>query len=1267
MKKLIFTICSLIISAVLFSQTIVNTSVDNRKAVLGEFTGIHCVYCPEGHLIAHNLATANPGDFFAINYHYGGYAVPSGSEPDYRTVDGDIVGGFFGPTAFPTGMMNRQDFGSGIITSRSAWTGNANTVMAENSYVNVGIEAEYNSTTNLMTVHVEVYYTGNSPVSTNYLSVALLQNNIVGPQTGGTSNPYGDNGDGTYTHQHMFRDMINNALGEPINTTTTGSFIDKYYYYLVPSDINGVNVVPADLEIVAFVHETESNIESANGCTPTITSTVTSLDAVNAQVTTPAILCGDLSPEVTILNNGSANITNVQFSYNVNGGTSQNHTWTGNLATGQSTIVTLPVIAFSSLPLNSCNVSITSVNGGTDNNIANNNGSSTFETAMSGITTTVYLDLLTDNYGYETTWELYDEFGTIVYQSSGTYANNTQYNHTFNLTPGCYNFVIHDDYGDGMCCSYGNGHYILTDATPITIKNGGAFGAQEETPFMVGVATTPPTAAFSAGITSICAGSSISFTDNSSDSPTSWSWNFGGGAANSTVQNPTVTFNTPGIYSVSLTATNAGGSDTDTQTNLITVYANPTASASSTNVNCFGINDGTATVNAGGTSGYTYLWSPGGGTTSTITGLGAGTYNVTVTDINGCIATASTSLTSPTSSLLASISNFSDPLCNGDSNGSATASGNGGTSGYTYIWQGGATTATVNGLADGTYNVTVTDANGCTANTSVTITEPTPVNAFVSVTDVSCYNSCDGVIVGIASGGNPGYSYSWSGGLVGGTHSGLCANTYNLTVTDGNGCTDSNTGIVNQPTQIVLTPSSTSATCTQSDGSATVSATGGAGNYTYSWQGGQTTSTITGIASGTYNVTVTDITGCTNNISVNVSDIGGATLNSSSVPALCYNSNDGSASVVATGGTPGYSYLWSSGGTAATENGLAGGIYTVTVTDGSGCNTTEVINVSAPTQMTGSIGIMSNVTCFGMCDGSATTNISGGTPNYSFEWSSGGTNTTEYNLCVGSIALTVTDANGCVEVFNSSISSPTELTSSITSSTDPLCNGGTDGEATVSANGGTPNYTYNWSSGGNSTTETGLGDGTYSVTVTDNKGCTSSQTVTITEPTAIVITPSSTDENPQGANNGTATASPSGGTSPYIFSWDNGGDTQTITGLASGTYYVTVTDANGCSETSSIFVDFFVSISEMDITGFSYSIFPNPTDRYINLEIVSDIEKDMIVRVLNNTGQLIIEQKFSNIIGEYRHSIDVSKLASGIYEIVIITDDGMINKKIIKK
>jgi gliding motility-associated-like protein len=636
-----------------------------------------------------------------------------------------------------------------------------------------------------------------------------------------------------------------------------------------------------------------------------------------------------------------------------------------------------------------------------------------------------------------------------------------------------------------------------------------------------------------------------------------------------------------GIYNATVTDANACTnvvSVTLTEPSAVTATITATTDAS-----CNTGSDGTATANGtGGTAPYTYSWTDGQ-TTATAVGLAAGTHDVTVTDANGCFAVTTATVTEPSAvsvtAVVSSNYNGAEISCNGFADGELTASASGGSAGYTYLWDDGQTTAIANGVAAGTYCVTATDANGCAASACVTITEPTAVSVSTTVIDVSCNGGSDGEATATASGGTGSYSYLWDDALGQSTANAtaLAANTYNVVATDQNGCTATTTATVGEPaTAVSASATSTAALCFGSaDGTATVTAAGGAGGYTYLWDdaSAQSNATATSLLAGTYNVTVTDQNGCSATASVSVADGIAINLTTSNTAVSCNGGSDGTATVAATGGTGTYTYQWSASAgaqTTATAANVPAGTHGITVTDGNGCAVDTTVTVTEPTALNNLFFNSTTISCNGLTDGTATANVSGGTPGYSYSWDNGQTTQTATGFASGPHNVTITDANGCTISGTVTITEPSALT--LTTTTDSVnCVGGSDGSAQAFGTGGTAPYSFSWSTGTNFFEVTNLPAGVYTVTMTDANACQTNTSVTIGEPTSALVANilSANDPTCFGDNDGSISADALGGTPNYTFSWSNGANTQSITGLSAGTYTVTATDANGCSTTAS--------------------------------------------------------------------------------------------------
>ena len=484
MLKNYFLLFTLISCLTGFSQTIVSTDSQNKKVILEEYTGIYCGYCPDGHSRAQALKNQYPDDVFLINIHTGGYAIPNPAinDPDFRTPFGQAIASQSNLTGYPAGSVNRQYFPSlasngGTAMSRGDWSTAASQVLTQSAYVNVGVEATINVQNNELTVHVEGYYTGNSPQNTNYLNVVLTQNNTLGPQSGG-----GMGSD--YNHMHRLIHMITGQWGEVISTTSTGSFIDETFTYTIPSDYNGIDVLITELNVIAFITETQQEIISGAEYTPTFVGIEHSNDA--------AVMgldenfndnCGETaSPSVVVQNNGSDPITSLSIEYSINDGSSETYSWTGSIASLEFTSIELPSIGYSPSNTNSVNIIISD-----DDNNNNNSNTFYFDQSNSYETSFVTLNLLTDNYGSETTWNLKDANGFIVAQG-GPYTNNFTASLEIGIPSSneCYTFTINDSIGDGICCAYGIGSYSISDDSGNEIFSGGEFSSTEATTFRVG-------------------------------------------------------------------------------------------------------------------------------------------------------------------------------------------------------------------------------------------------------------------------------------------------------------------------------------------------------------------------------------------------------------------------------------------------------------------------------------------------------------------------------------------------------------------------------------------------------------------------------------------------------------------------------------------------------------------------------------------------------------------------------------------------------------
>ncbi len=474
MKKI--TLAVLLIAGLSSSaQTIVSTTPQNKKVVLEEFTGIHCVYCPQGHAIANGIKTADPNNAFIINVHVGGYATPGSGEPDFRTSFGIPIASQTLLTGFPSGTINRSVFSGlentagGTAMYRNFWTEASNTIKTMPSYVNVALTGSIDVNTRILTVHVEAFYTSASGITTNNLNVALLQNNTLGAQTGGN---LGNN----YNHQHRLVHLLTGQWGDPINSTTSGTFVDRTYTYTIPSDYNSVPAVLGDFELVAFVAEGNQNIITGNGAMPTYTVLSSTTDAKVYNVNSITPQCNpSLAPTLVLQNLGQPTLTSLPISYNINGGTNQVYNWTGSLAPLARTTITLPNLPYSIQPSNTLNITFPN-----DGNNTNNLGSVTFAKAVLGTTNNITLTIKPDMYGSEITWNIKNSSGTTI-TSGGPYQDNDNALKTIPITlPSfdCYAFNVVDAAGDGIISNDRTEYMRITDSNQLQLfYTDGNYGA----------------------------------------------------------------------------------------------------------------------------------------------------------------------------------------------------------------------------------------------------------------------------------------------------------------------------------------------------------------------------------------------------------------------------------------------------------------------------------------------------------------------------------------------------------------------------------------------------------------------------------------------------------------------------------------------------------------------------------------------------------------------------------------------------------------------
>ena len=658
----------------------------------------------------------------------------------------------------------------------------------------------------------------------------------------------------------------------------------------------------------------------------------------------------------------------------------------------------------------------------------------------------------------------------------------------------------------------------------------------------------------------VMSGATVNMTA-SGGSSYAWSNALGSGATKAV--NPTV--NT--TYTV--TVTDANGC-TATRSSIITIVNIPTATISASENSCKSNDDKTvsgATVSLSANGGSTYTWSNslGTGSNKTVTPSVTTTYVVTVTDINGCIANASKTISILTPTTLSTV--VTNVSCNGGNTGAINLTASAGTAPYAFNWGGGVTTEDRTNLTAGSYTVTSTDVNGCTQTSLSTITQPTAINIATTKTDIKCNGASTGTINLTVTNGTSPYTYNWGGGITTQNRTGLTAATYTVTVTDAKGCTRSSSITLTQPNTITITNTQNNVKCFgSSTGTINISVSGGVSPFTYNWGGGITTQNRTGLIAGTYTVTVTDANSCTKTSSITITQPAAALALSTTVTSTTCGNPNGAINLTATGGTTPYTFKWQDGPTTEDRTALAAGTYMVTVTDGGACTATisATINTTAGSTLTIAT---TDPACSGTSTGAIDLTATGNGP-FTYDWGGGITSEDRTGLPAGAYMVTVTNNTGCKALRTITLTSPAVITLSA-NPTQASCMGSSTGAIDLTATGGTAPYTYNWGGGVTTEDRTGLAAGNYVVTVTDAKGCTKTLSQTITQPTAVNLSISLTQVTCIGGTDGAIDLSVVGGNAPYTFNWGGGITTEDRTALAEGTYTVLVTDANGCTTTTS--------------------------------------------------------------------------------------------------
>ena len=387
---------------------------------------------------------------------------------------------------------------------------------------------------------------------------------------------------------------------------------------------------------------------------------------------------------------------------------------------------------------------------------------------------------------------------------------------------------------------------------------------------------------------------------------------------------------------------------------------------------------------------------------------------------------------------------------------------------------------------------------------------------------------------------------------------------YSTILTAVNGC-DSIITTTLTVINLLITETHINAICGNPNGSIDITVVGGSGIYTYQWSTAATTEDLSVVNTGNYDVTVTDVSGCTAMLTINITNSTTPLLSETHVNTLC-GAQTGTIDLTVIGGTAPYGYLWSNGYTTQDLSGLDVGTYTVTVTDANGCTgtlTIDIICTPPPPCLLTASAFGTDASCFNSCNGSIALTVNNATGAIIYNWSNGANTQNLNNLCAGTYSVTVQDVNGCVDFATAIIGEPAQLTA-IVNTIDATCFGSSTGSVTSNVNGGIVNYTYQWSNTATTQNIALLTAGNYTLTVTDNNGCIATANGTINQPLQIQLSTIVTDASCGNAN-GNIDLTVTNGVGAFSYNWSNTAITEDIQNLLSSVYTVTVTDNNNCS------------------------------------------------------------------------------------------------------
>lgn len=713
-----------------------------------------------------------------------------------------------------------------------------------------------------------------------------------------------------------------------------------------------------------------------------------------------------------------------------------------------------------------------------------------------------------------------------------------------------------------------------------------------------------------------------------------------------------ININTPGTYTVEVRDGNyiTGYCDDFRETFTVSESSPPVVDAGTDQVLCGQDPETSITGTVENATGG--IWSGGNGVyTSSNTDLSL-SYFPTATEIDNGQVTLRLSSTDPypgctntydevTLFYIDSIKIDMSDVTLGCSNSKTTITPTvtGGLNSLTYEWTNGITTLS-NTLGEGTHCLTVTDENGCSKSECITITTPDPLSLTMSSGDVTSNGGSDGSATATPGGGISPYTYAWSNSGTNQTETGLSYGVYTVTVTDDNGCAIEGSVVVNEPrcSSIAITIDKTDALCNGGTGEATANVSGGASPFDYTWDdlSTQTTQTASDLTAGVYTVTVEDNNACFATETVTITEPTALSNTMTHTNATTQGGSDGTATANVSGGTGSYDYVWSTSEITSSISGLSAGWYYVDITDDNSCVLTDSVYISEPPCDKFYIYVGTNpVTCNGDTDGEANLVIENGTSPYNITWSTGQTNVTDISgLDADVFTVEVTDDEGCYAFQTFGVAEPSTLSLGL-KATPSTCLGDNNGTIDATVSGGNfPSYYFAWSNGKSTEDIINLQPDSYTLTVTDEKGCNTSASATLVDPTLLEISYTTQDATCFGYTDASIDITPTGGTPSYSYSWSNGETTEDLTNIDFGTYILDITDANNCSPANEI----NISINQPDSVKADFITIncPNPGD---NTTLVD-------VTPIGGTADYYISSDGGGSYGslaDYQLSLDVAK------------------------